>query len=57
LKLKIDENLPAECADLLRNAGFEPDTAVDENLGGADDTLIARRSEEEDRVLVTGCAT
>jgi hypothetical protein len=30
LKLKIDENLPVDCAALLRNAGFEADTVVDE---------------------------
>jgi len=36
LKLKIDENLPAECAVHLRNAGFEADTVVDEFLAGAE---------------------
>jgi hypothetical protein len=37
LKLKIDENLPAECAVLLRNAGFEADTVVNEFLAGAEE--------------------
>jgi predicted nuclease of predicted toxin-antitoxin system len=53
LKLKIDENLPAECAVLLRNAGFEADTVVDEFLAGAEDSAIASRSQAEARVLVT----
>ncbi len=53
MKLKIDENLPADCAVLLRNAGFEADTVADEGLSGADDTVIASRSRSEDRVLVT----
>jgi hypothetical protein len=53
LKLKIDENLPADCAVLLRNAGFEADTVADERLAGADDTVIASRSRADDRVLVT----
>jgi len=53
LKLKIDENLPADCAVLLRNAGFEADTVADQGLSGADDTVIASRSRSEDRVLVT----
>jgi predicted nuclease of predicted toxin-antitoxin system len=53
LKLKIDENLPAECAALLRNAGFEADTVFDEHLEGAEDAQIASRSQKEDRVLVT----
>jgi hypothetical protein len=41
LKLKIDENLPVDCAVVLRNAGFEADTVFDERLAGADD--VARR--------------
>ena len=53
MKLKIDENLPADCAVLLRNAGFEADTVADQDLPGADDAVIASRSRSEDRVLVT----
>jgi predicted nuclease of predicted toxin-antitoxin system len=53
LKLKVDENLPSECAVLLCNAGFEADTVADERLAGADDSVIASRSQEEGRVLVT----
>ncbi len=53
MKLKIDENLPAECAVLLRKAGLEADTVSDERLEGASDAVVARRSQEEDRVLVT----
>ncbi len=53
MKLKIDENLPADCAVLLRNAGFEADTVADERMAGADDTVIASRSQAEERVLVT----
>jgi len=30
LNFKIDENLPAECAALLRGAGFGADTVADE---------------------------
>jgi predicted nuclease of predicted toxin-antitoxin system len=54
LKLKIDENLPADCAVILRDAGFEADTVFDERLVGADDSVIAsRRPRAEDRILVT----
>ena len=53
MKLKIDENLPAECAVLLREAGFEADTVYDERLAGTDDAVIASRSQVEGRVLVT----
>ena len=53
MKLKIDENLPVDCAVILRDAGFEADTVFDERLAGADDSVIASRSRAEDRVLVT----
>jgi predicted nuclease of predicted toxin-antitoxin system len=53
LNFKIDENLPAECAALLRDAGFGAETVAEENLAGADDTAIARSAQAEDRVLIT----
>ena len=53
MKLKIDENLSADRAVLLRDAGFEADTVADERLAGADDSVIASRSRAEERVLVT----
>ena len=53
MRLKIDENLPSECAAILRGAGFEADTVADERLTGADDSAIADRSRAEGRVLIT----
>ena len=53
MNLEIDENLPAECAALLRTAGFGADTVAEEDLAGADDTAIARRVRAEGRVLIT----
>ena len=53
MKLKIDENLPSECAVLLSNASFEADTVIDERLAGADDSVIANRCRADDRVLLT----
>jgi predicted nuclease of predicted toxin-antitoxin system len=53
LKLKIDENLPRECAEALRGAGFEADTVADESLAGAEDSVIAAKSRNEDRILIT----
>lgn len=53
MKFKIDENLPAECALLLRDAGFEADTVADEQLTGAQDSVIAGRVRQEERVLIT----
>jgi predicted nuclease of predicted toxin-antitoxin system len=53
LKLKIDENLPSECAKILRDGGFDADTVADERLTGAEDSVIAARFRAEGRVLIT----
>ena len=53
MKLKIDENLPDECADILRGSGFDADTVAEERLSGAEDSAIAVRCRAEDRVLIT----
>jgi predicted nuclease of predicted toxin-antitoxin system len=53
LNFKTDENLPAEAALTLREAGFEADTVDDEHLSGADDSLIAAMVRSEGQVLIT----
>ena len=53
MKLKIDENLPSECAEILCDGGFEADTVAHEHLTGAEDSAIAVRSQAEGRVLIT----
>ena len=53
MKFKIDENLPAEAADILKSAGFDAHTVGDENLSGADDETVASTSRSEGRILVT----
>lgn len=53
MKFKIDENLPAEAAEILRGYGFAADTVDDEDLSGADDVTVARTSQADDRILVT----
>jgi uncharacterized protein (DUF433 family) len=53
LKLKIDENLPVECAEILRRHRFEADTVADEGLTGADDAALAARFRSDRRTLVT----
>lgn len=53
MKFKVDENLPAEYALLLREAGFEADTVAAEKLSGADDSVLSERCRAENRVLVT----
>jgi predicted nuclease of predicted toxin-antitoxin system len=53
LKFKIDENLPAECAFLFRDAGFAAATVPEEKLSGADDSVLFDRCRVESRVLIT----
>ena len=53
MKFKIDENLPAETAETLRQSGFVADTVADEDLSGSDDETVVARSRAEDRILVT----
>jgi predicted nuclease of predicted toxin-antitoxin system len=53
VRIKTDENLPAEAAATLRECGLDADTVWDENLVGSDDEGIAARVQGEGRVLLT----
>ena len=53
MKFKLDQNLPAEYAPLLREVGFEVDSVEDEGLGSADDRAVSERAQVEGRVLLT----
>jgi predicted nuclease of predicted toxin-antitoxin system len=53
LKFKVDENLPAEHAAILREAGHEADTVADQKLSGSDDSTLAERCRTGDRILLT----
>jgi predicted nuclease of predicted toxin-antitoxin system len=53
VKFKTDENLPVEAADLLRQAGHDALSVVEQHLGGSDDSRIATICQRESRVLVT----
>jgi predicted nuclease of predicted toxin-antitoxin system len=53
LKFKIDENLPAECALIFRDAGFDAATVAEQELSGANDAVLFQRCCAESRVLVT----
>lgn len=52
-KFKFDENLPAEAAELLRQAGHDAVTVMDQSMSGAPDRDLAQVCRAEDRVLVT----
>ena len=53
MKFKIDENLPIEVAELLRQTGYDAATVLEQDLGGSADTDLASLCQEERRVFVT----
>ncbi|MBV8544496.1 MAG: DUF5615 family PIN-like protein [Acidobacteria bacterium] len=53
MRFKVDENLPEELPELLREAGWDATSVVEEDLGGSDDNQINRVCDVEDRILVT----
>jgi uncharacterized protein with PIN domain len=53
VKFKVDENLPVELSELLRQAGWDSLTVEEQQLSGELDPQIARICRDEDRVLVT----
>jgi predicted nuclease of predicted toxin-antitoxin system len=54
VNFKVDENLPArEAAQLLEDAGHDAQTVFDEDLQGRPDWAVARRCQQENRILVT----
>jgi predicted nuclease of predicted toxin-antitoxin system len=53
LKFKIDENMPAEAADVLAAGGHDAMTVPQERMGGQPDPNIAAICQQEVRAIVT----
>ena len=53
MRFKIDENLPVEVAELLREDGHEANTVLEQGLGGRGDPDIASICQREDLALIT----
>lgn len=53
MKFKVDENLPADAALVIRAAGFLADTVEDEGLTGSEDLHLAQVIRDQGRVLLT----
>lgn len=53
MKFKIDENLPAEFAELLSAAHHDAVTVVSQRLQGKEDSVIMEACRREGRILVT----
>jgi predicted nuclease of predicted toxin-antitoxin system len=50
---KIDENLPSDACKILREAGHDAVSVLDQHLGGYPDTDIATVCRNESRILIT----
>lgn len=53
MQFKIDENLPVEVADALRDAGHDALTIHDEQMVGDPDPQVAAVCQSEERALLT----
>lgn len=52
-RFKLDENLPRDAEALLRKAGHDVHTVLDEQLGGNPDRRVFDASQAEDRIFVS----
>src|SRR5205085_2345546 len=53
VRFKADENLPNSAIELLRDAGHEVKTVLDEQLGGHSDTEVFAAATNERRTFIT----
>ena len=53
MKFKIDENLPVAIAEMLRSAGYDGLSVLEQDLGGSTDALLRTLCQRESRILVT----
>lgn len=53
MKIKLDENLPAELIDTLRARGHDVDSVYSEGLTGSSDQIVFGAAISESRILFT----
>ncbi len=53
MKVKLDENMPADLATLLVKGGHDVHGVLDESLGGSADSVIVEAARREERILMT----
>ena len=53
VRFKLDENLPRDAETLLRDAGHDVQTVLEERLGGNADPRVLDACRAESRILIT----
>jgi predicted nuclease of predicted toxin-antitoxin system len=53
MRFKCDENLPSDVTVLLLAAGHDAHSVLDEQMGGAPDSALARVCQDESRIFIT----
>ncbi len=53
MRIKLDENLPAELAEDLQSLGHDADSVVSEQLTGEPDRIVAAAAKRTGRILFT----
>ena len=53
MQIKVDEDLPRQVADLLREKGYQTHSVVEQGMSGWKDIELWRRIQNENRFLVT----
>jgi len=53
VKVKLDENMPADLGTLLVKDGHDVHGVLDESLGGSADSVIVEAARREERILMT----
>ena len=53
MRFKVDQNLPVEIAQALRQAGYDAETVYEEDLAGTPDPQLAEIARAEARALIT----
>ena len=51
--MKVDEDPPSEVAEVVRSAGYDAQTVLEQGSGGAKDDVLWRAVQGEARLLIT----
>jgi predicted nuclease of predicted toxin-antitoxin system len=51
--IKVDEDLPSEVCDLLRDAGYDARTVIEQGMAGVADEALWQTVQQERRCLLT----